>query len=146
MRQSWDEYFLGIARVVATRATCDRKHVGAVIVRDRYIVATGYNGSAKGAPHCDDAGHDMQGGSCVRTVHAEINAISQAARHGARLEGCTIYVTCTPCSKCLKVLANAGIVRIVYAETYRNEAASEEAAQLGIVLERLKGAAHANDI
>src|SRR5690606_2744344 len=86
-RVGWDEYFMGIARQVASRSTCDRKHVGAVIVRDRMILATGYNGSIRGIAHCDDEGHLMEDGHCVRTVHAEANAIVQAARNGVRLEG-----------------------------------------------------------
>ena len=80
IRASWDEYFMAIARVVATRSTCDRKHVGAVIVREKMILTTGYNGSIRGLGHCDDEGHLMEEGHCVRTVHAEANAIVQAAR------------------------------------------------------------------
>lgn len=118
-RKSWDEYFIGIARAVAERATCDRKHVGAVLVRDRQIVATGYNGSVRGQPHCDDAGHLMVDGHCVRTVHAEMNALVQAARTGAAVEGSTLYVTAFPCHLCAKLLANAGVVRVVFAEAYR---------------------------
>jgi dCMP deaminase len=92
-RASWDEYFMAIALQVATRSTCDRKHVGAVVVRDRMILTTGYNGSIRGAPHCEDAGHLMEDGHCVRTVHAEANAIVQAARNGVRIDGGHIYVT-----------------------------------------------------
>jgi len=80
-RASWDEYFMAIARVVATRSTCDRKHVGAVIVREKMILTTGYNGSIRGLEHCDDVGHLMEEGHCVRTVHAEANAIVQATTH-----------------------------------------------------------------
>jgi dCMP deaminase len=120
-RASWDEYFMNIAREVATRSTCDRKHVGAVIVRDRCILATGYNGSVRGMPHCDDEGHLMEGGHCVRTVHAEANAIAQAARHGARVDGACIYVTASPCWNCFKLVANAGLARIVFGEFYRDE-------------------------
>lgn len=118
-RPSWDEYFLSIAQAAATRATCDRKHVGAVLVRDRQILATGYNGSVRGAPHCDDAGHDMQDGHCVRTVHAEANAIAQAARAGTRVDGATLYVTAFPCWPCMKLVINAGVVRVVYKDAYR---------------------------
>src|SRR6185312_9890322 len=99
-RASWDEYFMQIARDVATRATCDRKHVGAVIVRDKCILATGYNGSIRGLPHCDEDGHLMEDGHCVRTIHAEANAIIQAARNGVRIEGATVYVTASPCWGC----------------------------------------------
>ncbi|HEY4158364.1 MAG TPA: dCMP deaminase family protein, partial [Polyangiaceae bacterium] len=105
-RASWDEYFMAIARVVATRSTCDRKHVGAVIVRDKMILTTGYNGSIRGLPHCDDEGHMMEDGHCVRTVHAEANAIVQAARNGVRLDRADIYVTASPCFGCFKLVAN----------------------------------------
>src|SRR6478752_7299854 len=92
-RGSWDVYFMRIARDVATRATCDRKLVGAVIVRDKNILATGYNGSIRGLGHCDDEGHMMEEGHCVRTIHAEANAVIQAAKNGIRIEAATIYVT-----------------------------------------------------
>lgn len=120
-RVGWDEYFMGIATQVAARSTCDRKHVGAVIVRDKMILATGYNGSLRGSEHCDDVGHLMQDGHCVRTVHAEANAIVQAARNGVRTDGAGIYVTASPCFACFKLIANAGIVRIVFGEFYRDE-------------------------
>ncbi len=120
-RASWDEYFMAIARVVATRSTCDRKHVGAVIVRDRMILTTGYNGSIRGLPHCDEAGHLMEGGHCVRTIHAEANAIVQAARNGVRLEAGDIYVTASPCFQCFKLIANCGLSRVVFGEFYRDE-------------------------
>jgi dCMP deaminase len=133
-RVSWDEYFMNIAREVATRSTCDRKHVGAVIVRDKMILATGYNGSIRGLPHCDDAGHDMEDGHCVRTVHAEANAIVQAARNGARIDASGIYVTASPCWPCFRLIANAGIVRIVFGEFYRDQRIFETSQQLGIEL------------
>ena len=136
-RASWDEYFMAIARVVSTRSTCDRKHVGAVIVRDRMILTTGYNGSIRGLAHCDDDGHMMEDGHCVRTVHAESNAIVQAARNGVRLEGGDIYVTASPCFGCFKSIANAGLSRIVYGEFYRDERIFTLSQQLGIVLEHL---------
>ncbi|HEY6561927.1 MAG TPA: cytidine/deoxycytidylate deaminase family protein [Polyangiaceae bacterium] len=136
-RASWDEYFMAIARVVSTRSTCDRKHVGAVIVRDRMILTTGYNGSIRGLAHCDDDGHMMEDGHCVRTVHAESNAIVQAARNGVRLESGDIYVTASPCFGCFKSIANAGLSRIVYGEFYRDERIFTLSQQLGIVLEHL---------
>ena len=95
-RASWDQYFMDIAVVVATRSTCPRKHVGAVIVRDKTILSTGYNGSVRGLPHCDEVGHMMVDGHCVRTIHAEVNAIIQAAKNGARIDGASIYVTASP--------------------------------------------------
>jgi dCMP deaminase len=138
-RASWDEYFMRIAREVATRATCDRKHVGAVIVRDRSILATGYNGSIGGLPHCDEVGHMMQDGHCIRTIHAEANAVIQAARNGVRIEGAGIYVTASPCWSCFKMIANAGLRRIVFGEFYRDERIFEHARQLGIELVDLSG-------
>ena len=133
-RVSWDVYFMDIAKVVATRATCDRKHVGAVIVRDRSILATGYNGSIRGLGHCDEEGHLMEDGHCVRTVHAEANAIVQAARNGVRLDGAMIYVTASPCWGCFRLIANAGISRVVYGEFYRDARVFEVAAKLKIEL------------
>lgn len=133
-RGSWDDYFLGIARVVATRATCDRKHVGAVIVREKSILATGYNGSIRGLPHCDDVGHLMEEGHCIRAVHAESNAIAQAARNGTKIDGAEIYVTASPCFNCFKLIANAGIKRIVFGEFYRDERIFEFAKMAGIEL------------
>lgn len=136
-RASWDEYFMAIAREVASRSTCDRKHVGSVIVRDRMILTTGYNGSIRGLAHCDDEGHLMEDGHCVRTVHAEANAIVQAARNGVRLDGADIYVTASPCFGCFKLIANAGLKRIVYGEFYRDERIYKLSELLGIHLEHL---------
>lgn len=134
-RVDFDTYFMQIAHVVATRATCDRKHVGAVIVYGRQIIATGYNGSVSGEPHCDEAGHDMVNGHCVRTVHAEMNAIAQAARHGQRIQGASLYVTAYPCWPCFKVIANTGVYRVVYADAYNpNPRVQETAGRIGIEL------------
>jgi len=133
-RASWDQYFMAIATQVATRATCDRKHVGALLARDRSILATGYNGSIRGLEHCDDAGHMMEDGHCVRTIHAEANAIVQAARNGVRIDGASIYVTASPCWNCFKMIANSGVVRIGYGEFYRDQRIFEIATRLGIEL------------
>ncbi len=133
-RVSWDQYFMNIARQVATRATCDRKHVGAVIVRDKTILSTGYNGSIRGLPHCDDVGHLMENGHCVRTVHAEANAIVQAAKNGVAVDGADIYTTASPCWSCFRLIANAGIRRICYGEFYGDERAIEVAREIGIDL------------
>lgn len=138
-RASWDEYFMRIAQQVASRATCDRKQVGAVIVRDKCILATGYNGSMRGLEHCDEAGHMMEDGHCVRTLHAEANAIIQAARHGVGIDGGDIYVTASPCWGCFKMIANAGLRRIVFGEFYRDERIFEFAGRLGIELLHLDG-------
>ena len=127
-----------IAREVATRATCDRKHVGAVIVRDKNILATGYNGSIRGLGHCDEEGHMMEEGHCVRTIHAEANAIIQAAKNGNRIEGASIYVSASPCWGCFKMIANAGLSRIVYGEFYRDQRIFEFAQKLGIELTKVE--------
>ena len=133
-RASWDDYFMSIAQVVATRSTCPRKYVGAVLVRNRTILSTGYNGSIRGMPHCTDVGHMMEDGHCVATIHAEANAIIQAARNGVNIDGATVYVTASPCWICFKQLANAGIVRICYGEFYRDNRIFEVAAKIGIEL------------
>lgn len=134
MRSSWDEYFLNIADVVASRSTCDRKNVGAVLVRDKTILSTGYNGSIRGMPHCDEIGHWMENGHCIATIHAEQNAIVQAARNGVTIDRATLYVTASPCWSCFKTVANAGVVRIVYREFYRDERIFEVAQRIGIEL------------
>ena len=113
-RPSWDEYFLRIAAVVATRATCPRLHVGCVAIRDHRILVTAYNGSPSGAEHCDEVGCLIIDGHCERTTHAETNALIQSSRHGLSLAGATIYLTHPPCAACAKLLVSAGIVRIVY--------------------------------
>jgi dCMP deaminase len=112
-------YFMKIAQDVAARSTCDRAFVGAVLVREKRILTTGFNGSPAGLPHCDEEGHLMVEGHCVRTIHAEANAIIQAALHGVSTKGATCYVTHFPCINCTKMLINAGVVRIVYDNAYR---------------------------
>ena len=138
IRVDWHQYFMNIASEVATRSTCDRKHVGAVIVRDKTILSTGYNGSVRGLPHCDDAGHMMEDNHCVATIHAESNAIIQAARNGVRLEGADIYVTASPCWNCFKMLANAGIKNIYYGEFYRDDRIFNAAKKLKICVNEIK--------
>ncbi len=133
-RISWHEYFMNIAEQVATRSTCSRKHVGAVIVRDRTILSTGYNGSLRGAPHCDEVGHDLENDHCVRTVHAEANAVAQSAKHGIRIDQAEIYVTASPCLTCFKLIANCGITKIYYKEFYRDERITEYAKLAGVKL------------
>ncbi|MEX2033036.1 MAG: cytidine/deoxycytidylate deaminase family protein [Candidatus Colwellbacteria bacterium] len=117
-RPSWDEYFIKIAEIIGSRSTCDRAHVGAVITKNNVILSTGYNGAPRGLPHCDDVGHELVDGHCVRTVHAEANAIAQAARNGASIEGATIYLTISPCYDCFKMMINSGIKEVVYKEFY----------------------------
>jgi dCMP deaminase len=137
-RASWDEYFMNIARMVASRATCERKHVGAVLVRDRTLLSTGYNGSIRGLAHCNEVGHMMEDNHCVRTVHAEANAIIQAAKNGVSVDGSTIYTTASPCWPCFKLIANSGLKRIVFGEFYRDDRIFEHARLLGIELIELK--------
>jgi dCMP deaminase len=129
-RLEWDRYFLKICRVVAERSTCTRARVGAVIVRNRMILTTGYNGSPAGHPHCTDVGclvvtstnSDGQvEENCIRTIHAEINAIAQAAKNGVSIDGADIYITHSPCMNCLKVLLNTGVHRICFEKPYKLE-------------------------
>ena len=133
-RVDWNTYFMNIARQVATRSTCDRKYVGAVIVKDKSILSTGYNGSISGMPHCDEVGHDMENGHCIATLHAEANAIIQAAKHGVAIDGADIYITASPCWNCFKLIANSGIRRIYYGEFYRDMRSIRVAEQIGIEL------------
>lgn len=143
MRPSWDEYFIEIARQVATRSTCLRRHVGAVIVRDKRILATGYNGAPRGLAHCDVVGclreklgiPSGQRQEICRGLHAEQNAIIQAALHGISTDGAMIYVTHQPCITCAKMIINAGIVRVISANSYPDELAREMLAEAGIPLE-----------
>jgi dCMP deaminase len=137
-RASWDEYFMNIASVVASRSTCPRKFVGAVIVREKTILSTGYNGSIRGMPHCTEVGHMMENDHCVATIHAESNAILQAAKNGVMIDGGTLYVTASPCWSCFKQIANAGIQKVVFAEFYRDERIFNVAQQLNIELIHLQ--------
>jgi dCMP deaminase len=113
-RESWDSYFCAIAEVVATRGSCPRRKVGIVLVNGRNVIATGYNGSLHGTPHCDEAGCVMQDGHCIRAVHAEMNALLQANHAGISTAYSTAYITCNPCLKCFQALYQAGVKRIVY--------------------------------
>lgn len=133
-RVTWNEYFMSIAEQVATRSTCDRKHIGAVIVRDKTILSTGYNGSLRGSPHCDEAGHDLENDHCVRTVHAEANAVAQAAKNGVAIDGSEIYVTASPCLTCFKLIANSGIKTVFYKEFYRDARITGYALEAGVTL------------
>ncbi|MFZ1730630.1 MAG: dCMP deaminase family protein [Bacteroidota bacterium] len=127
-RLSWDQYFMRIAMLVADRATCTRAKIGAVIVRDKNVIATGYNGSPAGHPHCTDVGclvyvsrnpDGEEEENCFRTIHAEINAVAQAAKHGVEINDASIYVTASPCYHCLKTLMNTGIKKIFYLKPYK---------------------------
>ncbi|HNX21199.1 MAG TPA: cytidine/deoxycytidylate deaminase family protein [Bacteroidales bacterium] len=135
IRPSWDEYFMEIAHTVSKRATCDRGRSGCVIVRDRQILVTGYVGSPIGMPHCDEVGHQMKQtihedgtitNHCVRTVHAEQNAICQAAKLGIALQNSTLYCRMTPCRVCAMLIINCGISRVVCEKKYHAGGESEE--------------------
>jgi dCMP deaminase len=146
-RPSWDEYFMNICRQVATRATCDRGKSGCIIVRDKQILTTGYVGSPKGVGHCDDLGHQFQlvthedghvSQHCIRTTHAEQNAICQAAKLGIALKDATLYCKMTPCYACAKMIINVGINRIVCENDYHSADLTKELfRQAGIKLEIL---------
>ena len=139
-RPSWDEYFMSIARLVAGRSTCLRRRVGAILVKDRRILATGYNGAPAGLPHCEETGclrerlsvppgerHEL-----CRGIHAEQNAIIQSANYGTGIAGATIYTTHHPCSVCAKMIINAGITRVVSADAYPDPMASEMLTEAGV--------------
>lgn len=135
VRLSWDDYFLEIANTVSKRATCDRARSGCVIVRDKQILVTGYVGSPTGFPHCDDVGHLLRkvvqdngemSEHCLRTVHAEQNAICQAAKRGISISGATVYTRMTPCRTCAMLLINCGIERVVCERQYQQAKETEE--------------------
>jgi dCMP deaminase len=144
-RPSWDEYFLRMAEMVGTRGTCDRGRAGCVITRDKRIVSTGYVGAPVGLPHCDEVGHEMhtvtaedgtQSRHCIRTAHAEQNAISNAARVGQAIEGGTLYCKMLPCYKCAQSIINAGVVRVVALKDYHSTDRTKEIfKQAGITYE-----------
>ena len=136
VRPTKDEYFMLIAKLVGLRATCPRLRVGAVAVKDGYILATGHNGAPRNMDHCIDVGCLVVDGHCHRAVHAEQNVIAMAARKGISLEGATLYVTHFPCDTCFKLLINAGIREIIYEDIYLNKATEillKEAQEKGIV-------------
>lgn len=136
MRDSWDEYFLEMANHVSKRATCDRLHVGCVLVRDKCVISTGYNGSISGMAHCDDIGHDFVDGHCIRTAHAEQNAICQAAKNGHSTDGCTAYITHSPCWTCFKLLVQCGVKGIIYENEYKMDSRIiNTCLLLGIIME-----------
>ena len=137
-RISWDEYFMAQSHLLSLRSTCSRLSVGATIVKDKRIVSGGYNGSIKGDEHCIDVGCKVVDGHCVRTIHAEINAILQCSKFGVGTEGATIYVTHFPCLNCTKSIIQAGIKEICYANDYRNnEYARELLEKSGVVVRKI---------
>ena len=145
VRPTWDEYFMEVADAISKRATCDRGRSGCVVAKDRQILVTGYVGSPQGLPHCDEVGHQLKKlihedghttQHCVRTVHAEQNAICQAAKRGISIDGATIYCRMTPCRTCAMLLINCGIRRVVCERRYHAGEESEELlAEAGIDIE-----------
>lgn len=143
-RPSWDEYFLQMVELVGSRGTCDRGRTATIIVKDKRILATGYAGSPLGLPHCDDVGHEMhtvtnedgtQSRHCIRTAHAELNAIANAARVGVSIDGATMYMKMVPCYTCAKTMINAGIKRVVSLKDYHaTKRAKEVFKEAGIEL------------
>ena len=142
-RPSWDEYFMRIAREVATRATCLRRRIGAVLVLNKRLLCTGYNGPPSGLPHCEEVGclrdqmnipsgerHEL-----CRGLHAEMNAFLQASRYGIRIEGATLYCTHHPCILCSKMLINAGVVRVVISDDYPDELSKQMLAAAGVTVD-----------
>jgi dCMP deaminase len=141
---NWQDFWMAQAHLYASRSTCDRKHVGCVLVRANRLISAGYNGSMPGAPHCDDVGHLFFKGrdGCQRTSHAEANAVAQAALNGHSTSGCEAYVTTLPCLTCAKLLNMAGITVVYYAETYRENYVFDFS-DLGMVFRHLpQGGAH----
>ena len=145
-RPSWHQYFMTITRQVAERSTCMRAKVGAVIVRDKNILATGYNGSPAGLPHCHEVGCLIYRSTtpageveenCFRTIHAEINAIAEAAKNGAGIRDADIYITHTPCIHCFKVLINTGIKRVFYEKPYKLHTIEELLRYTDVTLEEI---------
>jgi len=146
-RPSWDEYFIKLTEIVGSRGTCDRGYSGSVIVKNKRILATGYVGAPAGLPSCDEVGHEMhtvinddgtESKHCVRTAHAEQNAINNAARVGVAVEGATLYCKMTPCYKCAQSIINAGIERVVAMKDYHSGARSKEIfKQAGVKFELL---------
>lgn len=144
-RPSWDEYFLAIGNAVAARSTCDRGKASCVIVRDKHILVTGYAGAPPGFPHCDEVGHQMKSVThedgtvsqhCMRTTHAEQNALMQAAKFGLSIDGGTLYAKMTPCATCAKLIVTAGIKRVVCEKRYHAGDESEKMfRQAGIAVE-----------
>ena len=135
-RPSWDEYFLKLAMLVSERATCPRMHCGCVLVKDKNVIASGYNGSIPGDAHCDDAGCIVVDNHCVRTVHAEMNALIQAAKRGHPVEGATVYITNMPCTTCAKALITAGIKRVVVFADFHDTMATDFFAKAGVKIDK----------
>jgi dCMP deaminase len=136
-RPSWDEYFLKVAMLVSERATCPRMHCGCVLVKEKQILSTGYNGSIPGDGHCEDDGCIIVDNHCIRTIHAEMNAILQCSSHGISTQGSTAYITNMPCTNCAKALITAGIKEIVIFSDYHDTLAEEFFKKANVNIKRL---------
>jgi len=136
-RPLWDEYFLKLAMLASERSTCPRMHCGCVLVKDRFVLATGYNGSIPGLPHCDDVGCLIVDNHCVRTNHAEINALVQAVIHGVSIKGSTAYITNMSCTTCAKALIASGIVRVVVFSDFHDTLATQFFSEAGVEVVKL---------
>lgn len=137
-RPDWDEYFLKLAMLVSERATCSRMHCGCVLVKDKRILSTGYNGSIPGAEHCEDIGCLIVDNHCIRTIHAEMNAILQCSTHGISTKGATAYVTNMPCTNCAKALIAAGIKEVIIFSDYHDTKAEDFFKDANVLLRRIK--------
>ncbi len=136
-RPQWDEYFLKLAMLASERATCPRMHCGCVLVKNKNVITTGYNGSIPGDDHCDQVGCLIVDNHCVRTVHAEMNALIQAARRGHSVDGATAYVTKMPCTTCSKAVITAGIKRVVVFSDYHDTLALKFFEKAGVKIDRV---------
>lgn len=145
-RLPWDEYFMLQAVTLSSRSTCNRLSVGAVLVKDNRIIASGYNGAVAGDEHCIDVGDLMVDGHCIRTIHAEQNALIQCARYGIAVDGAEVFVTDFPCINCTKLLLQAGIKKINYLRNYNNDEYAQHLIQLkNINLNQVKFSEFAQD-
>jgi len=136
-RPEWDQYFLKLAMLASERATCPRMHCGCILVKNKNVVATGYNGSIPGDDHCEDVGCLVMDNHCVRTNHAEMNALMQAAKQGNSVNGATAYITNMPCTTCAKALIAAGITRVVIFSDYHDTLATEFFAKANVKIDKI---------
>ncbi|MBF0385953.1 MAG: cytidine/deoxycytidylate deaminase family protein [Candidatus Omnitrophica bacterium] len=137
-RPDWDKYFLKLAMLASERATCPRMHCGCVLVKEKSVIATGYNGSIPGDDHCEDVGCLVVENHCLRTNHAEMNALTQAAKHGNSVDGATAYVTNMPCTTCAKAIIAAGIKRVVVFSDYHDTLATQFFAKAGVTIDKIE--------
>lgn len=135
-RPDWDEYFLKLAMLASERSTCPRMHCGCVLVKNKNVISTGYNGSIPGDDHCEDAGCLVIDNHCIRTVHAEMNALIQAAKRGHAVDGASAYITNMPCTTCAKALITAGIKRVVIFSDFHDTLAAEFFAKAEVVIDK----------